>query len=74
MQLVTPMPVIHFKPVENKKKYPRNLYECPTYYYPDRAGGQGRASFVVACELRAGAFPPSHWVQRGVALLMSLST
>jgi dynein heavy chain len=74
MQLVTPMPAIHFKPVENKKKYTRNLYECPCYYYPDRAGGQGRQSYVVAVELRAGANPPAHWVQRGVALLMSLSS
>nr|XP_022345562.1 dynein heavy chain 2, axonemal-like isoform X2 [Crassostrea virginica] len=72
MQLVCLMPTIHFKPVENKKKVAKGMYMAPCYYYPNRAGGMGRPSFVVAVELKAGEKAPDHWVKRGTALLMSL--
>ena len=48
------------------------MYMAPCYYYPNRAGGMGRPSFVVAVELKAGEKTPDHWVKRGTALLMSL--
>nr|XP_015196051.1 PREDICTED: dynein heavy chain 2, axonemal isoform X1 [Lepisosteus oculatus]XP_015196052.1 PREDICTED: dynein heavy chain 2, axonemal isoform X1 [Lepisosteus oculatus]XP_015196053.1 PREDICTED: dynein heavy chain 2, axonemal isoform X1 [Lepisosteus oculatus] len=72
MQLVCPIPTIHFKPVENKKKSGKGMYSCPCYYFPNRAGGAGRASFVVGVDLKSGAVPPDHWIKRGTALLMSL--
>lgn len=72
MQLVSSMPTIHFKPVENKKKSGKGVYACPCYYYPNRAGTSGRASFVVAVDLKAGAMTSDHWIKRGTALLMSL--
>ena len=50
-----------------------DLYECPIYYYPERAGGMGRPSYIVSAELRSGTETPDHWIQRGVALLMSLA-
>ncbi|XP_066578473.1 dynein axonemal heavy chain 2 [Amia ocellicauda] len=74
MQLVCPIPTIHFKPVENKKKSGKGMYSCPCYYFPNRAGGAGRASFVVGVDLKSGAVPPDHWIKRGTALLMSLAT
>jgi dynein heavy chain len=72
MQLVCPIPTIHFKPVENKKKSGKGMYACPCYYYPNRAGSTGRASFVVSIDLKSGAFTADHWIKRGTALLMSL--
>ncbi|XP_043933259.1 dynein axonemal heavy chain 2 [Protopterus annectens] len=72
MQLVCPIPTIHFKPVENKKKSGKGMYSCPCYYFPDRAGTTGRASFVVGVDLKSGLMPPDHWIKRGTALLMSL--
>ncbi|XP_066267393.1 dynein axonemal heavy chain 2-like isoform X1 [Branchiostoma lanceolatum] len=72
MQLVCSIPTIHFKPVENKKKSSKGIYACPCYYFPNRAGAAGRASFVVAVDLKTGAMPPDHWTKRGSALLMSL--
>lgn len=48
------------------------VYACPCYYYPNRAGTSGRASFVVAVDLKAGAMTSDHWIKRGTALLMSL--
>lgn len=72
MQLVSSMPTIHFKPVENKKKSGKGVFACPCYYYPNRAGTSGRASFVVAVDLKAGAMTSDHWIKRGSALLMSL--
>ncbi|XP_033636218.1 dynein heavy chain 2, axonemal-like isoform X2 [Asterias rubens] len=72
MQLVCPIPTVHFKPVENKKKSGKGMYSCPCYYYPNRAGSTGRASFVVSIDLKSGAFTADHWIKRGTALLMSL--
>lgn len=74
MQLVCPIPTIHFKPVENKKKTGKGVYTCPCYYYPNRAGTSSRASFMVAVELKAGDKPADHWAKRGTALLMSLDS
>ncbi|KAG9346625.1 hypothetical protein JZ751_006936 [Albula glossodonta] len=47
MQLVCPIPTIHFKPVEARKKIAKSMYSCPCYYFPVRSGGAGRPSFVV---------------------------
>jgi dynein heavy chain len=72
MQLVCPVPSIHFKPAENKKKAGKGTYACPCYYYSNRSGTSGRPSFIVGVELKAGAFTADHWIKRAVALLMSL--
>ncbi|XP_062301425.1 dynein axonemal heavy chain 2 [Scomber scombrus] len=72
MQMVCPIPTIHFKPVENRKKMAKSMYLCPCYYFPVRSGGAGRASFVVGVELKSGAVTQDHWIKRGTALLMSL--
>nr|XP_034179953.1 dynein heavy chain 2, axonemal [Osmia lignaria] len=73
MQLVSHMPVIYFRPTEQLKKRTKGLYNCPCYYYPERSGGQGRASFVVAVDLNAGPMGSDFWIKRGTALLLSLS-
>ncbi|XP_049764343.1 dynein axonemal heavy chain 2 [Schistocerca cancellata] len=73
MQLVCPMPVIHFKPMEHLKKKSRGIYVCPCYYYPIRCGGGGRESFVVAVDLKSGTENADHWIKRGTALLLSLA-
>ncbi|KAK5848558.1 hypothetical protein PBY51_006160 [Eleginops maclovinus] len=72
MQMVCPIPTIHFKPVENRKKAAKGVYLCPCYYFPVRSGGAGRPSFVVGVELKSGAVTPDHWIKRGTALLLSL--
>lgn len=72
MELVCPVPTIHFKPTESKKKSTKGIYSCPVYYYPNRAGNSDRASFVVAADIKSGQMPAEHWVKRGTALLMSL--
>ncbi|CAH8839691.1 unnamed protein product [Trichobilharzia szidati] len=72
MQLVCPMPGVHFKPVENKKKSPKNIYVAPCYYYPNRAGTADKPSFMIGVELKTGEKPPEHWTKRSTALLMNL--
>ena len=77
MQLVTSVPIIHFKPVETLKvRVKKGYYACPCYYYPNRAGEGGAKawSFVIAVELKSGSESSDHWIKRGVALLMSLET
>uniref|UniRef100_A0A1A9WUJ7 Dynein_C domain-containing protein n=1 Tax=Glossina brevipalpis TaxID=37001 RepID=A0A1A9WUJ7_9MUSC len=49
-ELVTAMPVIHSKSVEQLKKRTRGVYACPSYYYPQRAG-----SYIIAVDLKAGS-------------------
>ncbi|XP_069015317.1 dynein axonemal heavy chain 2 [Embiotoca jacksoni] len=73
MQMVCPIPTIHFRPVEKRKKTAKSIYLCPCYYFPVRAGRAGQASFVVSVELKSGAMSPDHWIKRGTALLMSLN-
>ncbi|KAM6163721.1 dynein axonemal heavy chain 2 [Rhynchocyon petersi] len=72
MQLVCPMPTIHFRPAESRKKTAKGMYSCPCYYYPNRAGSSDRSSFVIGIDLRSGAMTADHWIKRGTALLMSL--
>ncbi|RKP17872.1 hypothetical protein ROZALSC1DRAFT_23782, partial [Rozella allomycis CSF55] len=72
MELVTPMPVIHFKPVEAKKKAVKGVYTCPVYYYPVRTGSEDRPSFVIAVDLKVGQFDADFFIKRGTALLLSL--
>ncbi|XP_063305793.1 dynein axonemal heavy chain 2 [Pelobates fuscus] len=74
MQLVCPLPTVHFRPTESKKKSSKGLYSCPCYYYPIRSGTADRASFVIAVDLRTGAVSAEHWIKRGTALLMSLDS
>eukprot|EP00752_Nemacystus_decipiens_P009956 g8879.t1 len=73
MELFYQMPVIHFKPVESKKKASKGVYVCPTYMYPLRTGSRERPSFVIAAELRAGKHPSEFWTKRGVAMLLSIA-
>lgn len=72
MELYAPMPVIHFKPVENKKKAMKGMYACPVYLYPFRSGSRERPSFVTECDVKAGSFPAEFWIKRGVALLLAV--
>ncbi|KAJ3321161.1 Dynein heavy chain 2, axonemal [Blyttiomyces sp. JEL0837] len=73
MELITPMPPVHFRPVESKKKASKGLYTCPLYYYPIRTGTRERPSFVVAMELKSGVHDQDFYIKRGTAALLSLS-
>ena len=74
MELIVPMPIVHFKPTEMKKKGVKGIYGCPLYLYPIRTGSRERPSFMIMVELRSGNVDQDHWVKRGTALLLSLST
>ena len=73
MELVSPMPLVHFKPVDGKKKSTKNIYACPVYMYPVRTGSRERPSYVITVELKSGTKSGDFWVKRGVALLLSTS-
>lgn len=74
MELIVPMPIIHFRPVENKKKSSRGVYNCPLYLYPVRTGTRERPSYMGTVDLKSGAAEPDHWIMRGTAVLLSLAT
>lgn len=74
MELIVPMPIMHFKPVVSKKKPTKGVYMCPLYLYPIRTGSRERPSFLLYVTLKSGAIPPDHWVKRGTALLLALAT
>merc|ERR1711865_629771 len=46
MELNVPMPIIHFKPAEVRKKAPKGIYQCPCYLYPIRTGSRERPSYT----------------------------
>lgn len=71
MELLSNMPIIHFKPVEGKKKSSKGFYNCPIYIYPFRSGSRERPSYVVNIDIRCGKFTSDFWTKRGVALLLS---
>ena len=73
MELFSPMPLIHFRPVDSKKKSGKGTYTCPLYMYPVRTGTRERPSFMIAVDLKGGAYPPEFWCKRGTALLLSLA-
>jgi len=74
MELIVPMPIVHFKPAEGKKKTPKGIYNCPLYMYPIRTGSRERPSFMVMVDLKAGAADTEFWIKRGTALLLALAT
>ena len=71
MELMSNMPIIHFKPVEGKRKVAKGFYSCPLYMYPVRTGTRERPSYVVSIDIRCGRFTSDFWTKRGVALLLS---
>ena len=74
MELIVPMPIVLFKPVENRKRGGKGLYACPLYLYPLRTGTRERPSFMISVDLKSGAAEPDHWVMRGTALLLALAS
>lgn len=73
MELYCPMPILHFKPVEGRKKSSKGLHPCPTYIYPNRAGTPQQPSFLCEVDLKSGPRDSQFWSKRGVALLLSLA-
>lgn len=71
MELLSQMPIIHFKPVEGKRKALKGYYTCPLYMYPIRSGSRERPSYVVSVDLKGGKFSSDFWTKRGVAMLLS---
>ena len=71
MELLSNMPIIHFKPVEGKKKVLKGYYSCPLYMYPVRSGSRERPSYVAAVDLKGGKGTSDFWTKRGVAMLLS---
>ncbi|KNE55694.1 hypothetical protein AMAG_17803 [Allomyces macrogynus ATCC 38327] len=49
------------------------FYVCPVYYYPIRAEVRGRASFVIAMDVRSGTHDADYWIQRVTACILSTS-
>lgn len=71
MELIAGMPIIHFKPVEGKRKATKGMYSCPVYMFPVRTGTRERPSYVISCDLRVGRYSSDFWTKRGVALLLA---
>jgi len=74
MELNCPMPVIHFRPVKEKKKNKGVVYSCPCYYYSTREGSRERPSFMFYVDLKCGELGSDFWIKRGTALLMNLDS
>ena len=71
MELYSSMPLIHFKPIESRRKCQTDAYHCPVYMSPVRSGTPQRPSFIIAVDLDSGDKATDHWTKRGVSLLLS---
>lgn len=71
MELYDLMPVMHFKPISKRTRALPNSYGCPCYYYPNRAGSVSRDSYIMQIDLKSGDVPPTFWIKRGTAILLS---
>jgi dynein heavy chain len=71
MLMQSQMPIIHFKPIEMRKRSKDEMYHCPIYAYPLRAGTPQRPSYVLTVDLHRGNKSADHWTKRGVAMLLS---
>jgi dynein heavy chain len=75
MELISTMPIIHFKPSEGKKKNQKGYYTCPMYMYPVRSGTRERPSYVTSIDVKTGPnMTAEKWTKRGVAMLLSTNT
>lgn len=74
MELVVQMPVVHFRPVEVKKKVVKGIYSCPAYMYPIRTGSRERPSYTISIDLKSGNYDGDFWIRRGAAILLSLAS
>ena len=72
MELISNMPIIHFKPSISRKST-KGLHKTPLYIYPIRTGTREKPSFMLEVDLKAGAKDTSYWTKRGCALLLSLA-
>ena len=72
MELYSSMPLVHFKPVEGRKKGSKGLHALPLYQYPVRRPWHGQETLLGEVELKSGGKDSSFWTRRGVALLLSL--
>jgi dynein heavy chain len=72
MELYCLMPIVHFKPVESRKKSTKGLHAMPMYFYPIRTGSREDPSFMIEVDLKTGPRESQFWTKRGAALLLSL--
>lgn len=70
MELLCNMPIIHFKPVEGKKKTQKGMYTCPLYMYPVVAHASDHYSCIHSIFVVV-TFSSDFWTKRVVALLLS---
>ena len=74
MELSCQMPIIHFKPIEAKRRSLKGIYQCPLYVWPVRGGTMQFASFIMYVDVKSGSKDAEFWTKRGTALLLSLAT
>jgi len=72
MELFCSMPIVHFKPIPQRKNYPKGLHPTPCYFYPVRTGSRENPSFMLEVDLKSGPRDSNFWTKRGTALLLSL--
>lgn len=74
--LYSPMPVIHFQPVDNETLNNQDQYACPVYKTSNRVGvlsttGQS-TNFILPVHLNTIYEKPEFWTLRGTAMLCQL--
>jgi dynein heavy chain, axonemal len=75
-ELFTVFPVVWLKPKQHRKQPVDGVYECPVYKTLTRAGTLSTTghstNFIMDLEVNS-SHTPTHWINRGVALVCSLA-
>jgi hypothetical protein len=74
IELITQMPVMHLQPTDKVGIYDMSkTYECPMYRTQNRgSGAMGLPNYLMSIFLPSTGQPPDHWIQRSVAVFITV--
>jgi hypothetical protein len=74
-ELISTLPILHLLPVVGKRDIERGIYECPLYRTQKRGtGALDLPNYIMSLDLAAGAVGRDHWIQRSVAVFITVQT
>ena len=73
-ELISTLPMMHLLPTERKNVYDmRKTYECPLYRTQNRGSGAlGLPNYIMSIYLPSIRQPPDHWIQKSVAVFITV--
>ena len=72
-ELISTLPVMHLCPTKQATIDHKNTYECPMYRTQNRGSGAlGLPNYIMSLYIPSTTQSPDHWVQRSVAVFITI--